>query len=400
MRIPLMRVALLALCPAATVAQQGPPVRPLGAIVATAHADLGLRISVRALSDGRLMVNDIDHHRVLLFDSTLQRTTVVMDSAGTAARAYGAQPGGMFAFPGDSTLFVDPVALAMVVIDANGTIARTMAPPPGPNIALLLSTPGASPAGIDGRGRLIFRGTVNPPASTSGGVDAAPPPYPTGPLMRFDAASHVVDTAAFVRISAAPPIKTTITATERTNLRVVVPLLDIDGWTVLHDGTLAIMREQDYHIDWVAPNGSITSSPKVPHDWIRLTDDDKASLHDSIQKGLDADPMSNGTTTTPGTGFKLIRITTVVDANQLPDYYPPIKANTMRGDFDSNVWIPPQSLHPLAGGPVYDVIGRQGVLLDRIQIPGGCTVEAFGPGVVYLSSREGTGLTVVRARIH
>jgi len=39
---------------------------------------------------------------------------------------------------------------------------------------------------------------------------------------------------------------------------------------------------------------------------------------------------------------------------------------------------------------VYDVVNRKGELVERVQIPAGRTISAFGPGgVVYLTSREG-----------
>jgi NAD(P)-dependent dehydrogenase (short-subunit alcohol dehydrogenase family) len=65
-----------------------------------------------------------------------------------------------------------------------------------------------------------------------------------------------------------------------------------------------------------------------------------------------------------------------------------------RSDLDSH--DQPRSA---AGGPIYDVVGRTGKLVDRIQIPGGCTLIGFGPGVAYLTSREGSGVSVARARI-
>ena len=49
---------------------------------------------------------------------------------------------------------------------------------------------------------------------------------------------------------------------------------------------------------------------------------------------------------------------------------------------------------------MYDIVNRQGMLVDRIQIPGGTHIVGFGPGVVYLVSREGVGSKLARARIH
>ncbi len=83
-----------------------------------------------------------------------------------------------------------------------------------------------------------------------------------------------------------------------------------------------------------------------------------------------------------------------VTPSDLPDYYPPFTIGTARADADGNVWV---RANPTAGGAVgivYDVIGRNGGLVDRVQLPAGNTLVGFGVGVVYLSS--GAGLSKVR----
>jgi hypothetical protein len=48
---------------------------------------------------------------------------------------------------------------------------------------------------------------------------------------------------------------------------------------------------------------------------------------------------------------------------------------------------------------VYDVVSRDGILVDRVQLPGMTSIIGFGPGVVYLAAREGAGIQIARARI-
>ena len=51
------------------------------------------------------------------------------------------------------------------------------------------------------------------------------------------------------------------------------------------------------------------------------------------------------------------------------------------------------------GGSVYDVINRQGVLIDRIQVPPGRVIAGFGPGgVVYIGVVDGNITRLERAR--
>ena len=71
----------------------------------------------------------------------------------------------------------------------------------------------------------------------------------------------------------------------------------------------------------------------------------------------------------------------------------------MRADTEGNLWIRTIPTKQIPGGPVYDVISREGKLADRVQIPVGRTIAGFGPeGTVYLVSRDGTSMTLERAR--
>src|SRR5205823_14651103 len=61
------------------------------------------------------------------------------------------------------------------------------------------------------------------------------------------------------------------------------PLPVVDDWAVVSDGSIAFVRGRDYHIDWVRSDGSRSSSPKMPFEWQRMTDDDKVAFIDSLK---------------------------------------------------------------------------------------------------------------------
>ena len=88
-----------------------------------------------------------------------------------------------------------------------------------------------------------------------------------------------------------------------------------------------------------------------------------------------------------------------IDPKDLPDYKPPFFANSTRADAEGNVWIRTIPTRAIPGGPVYDVINRQGELVERVQVPEGRTILGFGPGIVYLLSRNGTVVSLERARM-
>ena len=87
---------------------------------------------MRQLSDGPgVLINDTENRRVLLFDSTLAHPHVIADSTGGTNDAYGHGIGGLLPYLGDSTLFVDAVSLAFLVIDPHGNRARDGVAPTG-----------------------------------------------------------------------------------------------------------------------------------------------------------------------------------------------------------------------------------------------------------------------------
>ena len=61
------------------------------------------------------------------------------------ASAYGTRPGGLIAFRGDSTLFVDPASLSMLLIDPNGKISRVMSAPRANDVGFLVGGPFGNP---------------------------------------------------------------------------------------------------------------------------------------------------------------------------------------------------------------------------------------------------------------
>ena len=53
-------------------------------------------------------------------------------------------------------------------------------------------------------------------------------------------------------------------------------------WAVTSDGTVAVVRWQDYRIDWIGADGKATLSPRIAHEWKRLSDDEKVRIAESL----------------------------------------------------------------------------------------------------------------------
>jgi len=90
----------------------------------------------------------------------------------------------------------------------------------------------------------------------------------------------------------------------------------------------------------------------------------------------------------------------VVDASEMADYYPSIRAGSVTSDPDGNVWILPTTSVNAAGGLTYDLVNAKGVLVERVQLPPQRRLLALGAhGVVYMLNATGGKPTRERARI-
>src|SRR5690349_22951223 len=275
--------------PSAQQPSERPPARPLGQAIATSDP-MGAISAVRQLPGGRVLVNDPARRRVVMLDSNMKLIKVVADTTPMTQNAYGARGGGLLAWHGDSTLFLDPASLSMLVLDGNGEIKRVMAAPRPDDVFSLVGGALGFP-GFDARGRLVYRATglnFGRRGFGGGGGGAGgpggfqPPTFPDStPLVRFDLATRKLDTVAKIKV-AAPRINFIENEGRRQISLTVNPMPEVDDWAVLSDGTIAILRK-DYHVDYIDADGKKTSGPKIPFDWQRLTDSAKTAIADSVK---------------------------------------------------------------------------------------------------------------------
>jgi hypothetical protein len=443
---------LAAAVPAA--AQQPMAPHPLGAVTQTAAEPFGSIMSVRHLPGGRVLVNDMARRKVVMLDQALATSTVIADSTSATANAYSGRVGNLIPYRGDSTLFVDPTSLSMLLIDPSGKVGRVMSIP-RPNDAGSLASVGGGQPGFDAQGRLVYRSngfrSFGPPPG-AGGAGFQMPVFPdSAPILRVELATRKVDTAAFIKI---PKINMSVVMGDngmpRSMSSITNPLPVTDDWAVTATGALAVIRGQDYHVDWIGADGSKTSSPKMPFDWQRMNDEQKVAFLDSTktamekmratmmasggpqaagdgrrivtdgaggggggapqvfmsfggpgggappQRGANAQGGPNGAA--PNGGFQMPPIT-LVQPSELPDYKPPFATGAARADADGNIWVREIPTKPYPG-PVYGIIDGKGQLIDRVVLPPGSAIAGFGPGgIVYLGVRDEAGVHLKRATV-
>lgn len=415
--------ASVAVSPVAPV----PPVRPMGPVIRMTAPDLlGSVSSVRPLPGGRLIVNDVTRHRVVLFDSTLTKVTIVADSTSASGGMFGVQLAGIIPFTGDSTLFVDPQSLSMLVIDGAGKTGRVMAIPRPQDAMYLVGGPFGTP-GFDPQGRLVYRGlarSLKPPTPPTGDIPFAIPVLPdSAPVVRINLESRKLDTIGSFKVMKAI---FTVRRSDDGGISIQTtlnPMMTLDDWALLPDGTVAFVRGSDFRVDWVTPEGVRTSTPKIPFDWQRLTDDDRAAVLDSArtaiekQRAIARERMTNSTAPVSGAAAaraggdigaaprgaaaaSQINLPTVsmVPASELPDYRPAFQPGASRGDTEGNLWIRTSKM--VNNGAVYDVINRKGELIDRVLVPQFRIIAGFGAGgIVYMGVLDGTAARLEEAKV-
>jgi hypothetical protein len=423
----LSALAVVVLLPTAAKGQARPPVRQIGPAVRVSSNSLASVATALAMPGGRVLVNDITARRLLLFDSTLANASVVADTTSATASAYGNRPGTLIRFRGDSALYIDIGSLSMLVISPTGTIGRVMAVPRPEDAQLLIGSIFGMP-GFDAHGRLVSYGrngfagggTMVRCCIGTARVDgiADVPRADSAFIVRADLATRTIDTAAAFRVAT---VKTRLNADAQgflvsvQNTRAVMPL--VDDWVVLPDGTIAVIRGRDYHVDWLDAEGRWTSSPKVPFDWQRLDETRKRFLIDSSVKADQAEsdafnamreaqrggaPPSagagrgaagggrGGAGVAASRGAEIPNVIGTPALSDLPDYQPAFLAGATHADADGNLWIRTTAM--LKGQPVYDVLNRRGELIDRVQLPPFRTIAGFAPGAVYMAVKDSTGI--------
>ena len=454
---PIAAAAAIACCAAALRAQQPPPVRQIGPILAVSHDTLASVSAAVHVAGGRVYVNDITAHRVLLYDSTLGSGRVIVDSGGSAADAYGTMPGTLLPYHRDSALLVTPASLAMLVLSPEGTIVRVLAMPPSGTRGLpslignIFGTPG-----FDAAGRLAYfspvRMTFRGPPDPSAGMSFQPPD--SALIVRFDFAARTVDTVGAIRI---PRTSMSVSRDDQGRMHMsmtALPLATVDDWAVTSDGRIAIVRGRDYHVDWLGADGAWSSTPRVQFAWEQLDDARKQVLIDSaataMQAAIDsmlartqrsnaagapgaggamiegrqaapgssgggtmiitvAPPAGGGGPPGPGaggggrpTGPTSVRMATptILKAAlaDVPDYRPAFRQGAVRADAEGGLWIRTSAVAD--GRPVYDVVDGRGEVTARVQLPPFRTVAGFGPGVIYMAVQDSSGTAhLERARI-
>lgn len=424
-------------------AQRGPPLRTLGDAVVATPERYASASSIRELSDGRVLLNDVVGRKVVLLDTLLRLRRIVADTTHATQLAYGRGPSALFPYRGDSSILVSPNALALLVIDPAGSIVRVMAVPRTQDLVGLSGGSNGLP-GFDQNGRLIYRkpptqkGVVAFEAGEYRIVKTRPEELrDSTPLVRFDLDTRRLDTLTFLAFET-PGAREFVRNCSKYIVPVLNPFAIVDDWALLADGSVAAVRGRDYRVDWIGSGRSVRSSGRLQYNWIRLDDDAKRAVLDSTVAAYDrirrnralagSADLVNGLPATmqaqsiagtvigmPGRGCvtgaprpsgrgpagggadsDLFPVHLVMP-HDLPDYPPAFGMGATVADRAGRIWV--RTNLTVGGSSLYDVIDPARGQLERVMVPPGRVIVGFGSqNRVYLAVRDSAGVRVEVAR--
>ena len=350
----------LAVAPAAGA--QAPAARvpspiALGAPAAAFPRSFESVAAVRELSDGRVIVLDIDARTVSLVDI----------AAGTAAPlGRSSAPAAEYVFPvallrlaGDTTLIVDPAGQRLVPVLGDG---RTIAAIPIPDHLRAGQWRGA-----DAQGRLYMQMR---PGGMGGGPQA---PQPDSLLVvRWDRATGATDTVVRVKAPATMVVSDGMMQMVRPR-----PLATVDDWAVAPDGALGIARSADYHVEWLR-GGTATKGAAVAYEPVPVVPADVEAVN-----RIEANPRGRIVTGPNGQpSMQEMPPPPVSAASDFPKVKPPFHGGSAHVAPDGSVWV--RRSRAASEAPMYDVFDASGAHVRQVTLPMGSRIAAIGARGIYL----------------
>ncbi|MBC8089455.1 MAG: hypothetical protein H7Z40_19495 [Phycisphaerae bacterium] len=400
--------------PDMSAAQSSIPVRELSPPNATSTQKFGSILGVRELPGGDVIVNDGRRRQLLMLNSQLATQRVLLDSVPVDGKGYGPRAAPIIAFSTDSTFFVDGASGTLLVLSPTGAVVRVASAPQPRDLRSLTS----ALSGTDAKGNLLYLGSGPMKSDPRAPGDLFP--ADSNPVVRANFESRTVDTLGRVRSRVTSRTESKKVGDTYVSTNFSNPLPVFDEWAPLSDGTIAIVRGHDYHVDLIKPDGTHQVGPKLAFDWKRLSEGDKQALLDSAravrearEKDPNATPMRASSAALQAAsqgGPPVTKANTPQDTErevgiaEIPDYWPPLRQGAVKADADGNIWIlPTTSAQSSNGELVYDVVNNEGVMTHRVRVPLGRSIAGFGKGgVVYLMYRDAdpkVGWTFERTKI-
>jgi hypothetical protein len=372
MRLPLI---VLTACLAPAAAAQTIPTVRLAKPDATFAEPFSRVVGFREIARGRVVIADELEDNVALLDFAGGGVTTIGRQGGGPGE-FGS-PGPLLALPGDTTIMSDFGNRRALVIGPDGQVITT----------LPLREMGGSvmnPRWADARGRLYGQ----PPLMFSGNTGGGLPEIPDSmPLLRWDRSTDRVDTALMVPnpLAGGGGAVMMVRAAGRTGGPDVrgnrqKAFYPADAFAVGPDGRIAVVRADDYHVEWIDAAGRKTVGRAIAYERIRVTKADQDAWIKNRFAGTRM--VVNGRRMTPP----------AIDPKDVDwaEFKPPFMAGVTVTP-EGELWVP-ASQPASAKGSLFDVFDNRGERIRQVRLPEGRRLVGFGRGVLYAVHKDADDL--------
>jgi hypothetical protein len=148
----------------------------------------------------------------------------------------------------------------------------------------------------------------------------------------------------------------------------VVPFIVGDQWAVDATGRIAILRWDDYRVDFVMPSGTVVRGQPIPFRRVRVSEAHKAEWREEERARLAGSPA------------------VVREPGRWPEFMPPFPTRPASFAPDGTLWV----LRTGAAGAnaLYDLVDAGGRVVRHVTFAPRSRVIGFGARSVYVVRRD------------
>jgi hypothetical protein len=315
---------------------------------------------VRELSDGTVMVSD-------MLERALRRVDFAngsFEEIGRTGQGPGEyqMPGELLPLPGDSSLLVDFGNMRVTVVGPDGKLGDSD-PLMRPDGLFVM------PRGIDVSGRIY----IEMSNFQLGQGREIPDSFA---IARIDRATGAVDTVGYLPRPEAGRVQSMGGGGASFTGAGLSPFQAMDAWATAPNGSIAVARHADYHLEWVFADGEPVVGPTVDYRPVNITREDKEAW---------ASRMSGGTvtaiSTSGGGGRSMSMPRPDIDEIDFPEYKPAFPRGAVSVTPEGEAWVQRHAAH---GEPeTYDVFDASGRRIEQVVLAAGRELVGFGHGTLY-----------------
>jgi hypothetical protein len=374
--------SLAALSSGASQAPALPPVRNVAIRIAQSPDSFGGGAGPVVLSTGQVVVAHRATKRVLMYDPTLAEAITIIDPASPPPNRFPAYPPKLFRGAGDTVYMTDIKSGYLRVIAPTGAIVRWQPFADPEDLGWITNLYAGAQFGENGN--VYFAATLV--RREPGNFSAEP--HDTLYLVHYNLRSQRRDTLGFINVKrSSTPVESGGPSGQGRSVTMYIAPFDIGDAIALNSlGELAVIRADDFHVDWLLPNGAWRHAPPVGWQWKRYTDEEKRVIAAERNASFDA-----GKVQVAQRADAPARSITMASA-PIPDIEPAFAPMSAIADHNGLIWIRlgASSMNRVAGQPTYAAIDGSGAIVDRIQLPYDRTLIGFDKaGHIYAATGGG-----------